>query len=58
MDLVVNTLDAGVAGSDLFMPVVSPLYVKKQYTVFELDGFVKARAPAMKMLPAATSFWC
>jgi hypothetical protein len=44
MDLVVNTLDAGVVGSDVFMPVVSPLYVKKQYTVFELDGFVKAKS--------------
>jgi hypothetical protein len=41
MDVVVNTLDAGVTSSDVFMPVVSPLYVKKQYTMFELDGFVK-----------------
>ena len=44
MDLVVNTLDAGVTSSDVFLPVVSPLYVKKQYTMFELDGFVKHKS--------------
>jgi hypothetical protein len=44
MDLVVNTLDAGVTSSDVFMPVVSPLYVKKQYTMFELEGFVKHKS--------------
>ena len=46
MDVVTNTLDAGVTSSDVFLPVVSPLYLKKQYTIFELEGFVKHKSGA------------
>jgi hypothetical protein len=43
MNLVTDTLDAGVASSDILLAVVSPLYVQKPYCTFELEGFVHAK---------------